>query len=71
MATVVDVSGNSPATAPEPHIPSAEETRIVLADGVAAPDTVAGVAQLYVDEADGDLKVKFGDGTTKVISADT
>ena len=71
MATVVDVSGNSPATAPEPHIPSAEETRVVLADGVAAPDTIEGVAQLYVDEADGDLKVKFGDGHVTVVAADS
>jgi len=44
---------------------------IALADGVPIPDTVAGVAWIYVDEADGDLKVKFGDGTVTVIAADT
>lgn len=42
-----------------------------LVDGVVEPDTVAGVAWLYVDQDDGDLKVKFGDGTVKVLSADT
>jgi hypothetical protein len=42
-----------------------------LVDGVVEPDTVVGVAWLYIDQADGDLKMKFGDGTVKVISADT
>ncbi len=42
-----------------------------LEDGVTAPSTVSGVAQLYVDTADGDLKVKFGDGTVKTITVDT
>ncbi len=41
-----------------------------LVDGVTEPDTVAGTAQLFVDVADGDLKVKFGDGTVTVIAAD-
>ncbi len=36
-----------------------------------APGTVAGMAQIYVDTADGDLKVKFGDGTVKTIVVDT
>src|SRR5262245_14428510 len=34
-----------------------------LVDGVTAPATVEGRAQLYVDVVGGDLKVKFGDGT--------
>lgn len=42
-----------------------------ITDGVTAPSTVAGRAQLYVDTADGDLKVKFGDGTVKTIVVDT
>ena len=42
---------------------------IGIADGVTAPSTVTGVAQLYVDTADGDLKVKFGDGTVVVLAA--
>lgn len=71
MATVLDKSGNSPATTVEPHIPTPNELKTNLADGVAAPATLTGYAQIYVDSADGDLKVKFGDGTTKVIAADT
>jgi len=42
-----------------------------LTDGVTAPATVAGYAILYVDTADGDLKVKFGDGVVKTIVVDT
>lgn len=42
-----------------------------LRDGIAAPSTDASEGILYVDNADGDLKVKFGDGTVKVVSADT
>lgn len=42
-----------------------------IADGITAPATVAGMAQIYVDTADGDLKVKFGDGTVKTIVVDT
>ena len=45
--------------------------RLALADGITAPTTVTGFAQLYVDSADGDLKVKFGDGTVKTIVTDT
>jgi hypothetical protein len=42
-----------------------------LQDGITAPSTISGVALLYVDTADGDLKVKFGDGTVKTIVTDT
>jgi len=41
-----------------------------ILDGVAAPATVAGYARIYVDTADGDLKIKFGDGTVKTIVTD-
>ena len=44
---------------------------VVLKDGVIEPGTVSGIAQLYVDVADGDLKIKFGDGTIKTIVVDT
>ncbi|MBD9372122.1 hypothetical protein IB238_05690 [Rhizobium sp. ARZ01] len=44
---------------------------LYLTDGVAAPATRAGAAAIYVDTADGDLKVKFGDGTVKTIVTDT
>ena len=42
-----------------------------LAAAIAAPATIAGQALLYVDSADGDLKIKFGDGTVKTIVVDT
>jgi len=38
---------------------------------VAAPTAASGIAFIYVDSADGDLKVRFGDGTTKTIVTDT
>jgi hypothetical protein len=44
---------------------------VALVDGITAPSTAAGLALQYVDTSDGDLKEKFGDGTTKVVSADT
>jgi hypothetical protein len=44
---------------------------LALADGAPEPDTVAGVAWLYVDQATGDLTVKFGDGHKTVIAADS
>lgn len=50
-------------------IPVTKQT-LQLVDGVTAPDTNAN-AQIYVDSADGDLKIKFADGTTKTIITDT
>lgn len=44
---------------------------IAVADGITAPSTVTGMAAIYVDTADGDLKVKFSDGTVKTIVTDT
>lgn len=44
---------------------------MAITDGIAAPATLAGWAKIYVDSADGDLKVKFGDGTVKTIATDT
>ena len=52
------------------HVP-ARAQQVQVEDGINAPGTIAGVAQLYVDVADGDLKVKFGDGTVKTIATDT
>lgn len=42
-----------------------------IPDGIAAPGAQAGFAALYVDSADGDLKVVFSDGTVKTIVTDT
>jgi hypothetical protein len=42
-----------------------------IQDAVTEPSTVSGEAIIYVDSADGDLKVKFGDGTVKTIVTDT
>lgn len=44
---------------------------LAIMDSVTAPTTASGWAFIYVDSADGDLKVKFGDGTVKVLAADT
>ena len=42
-----------------------------VTDGVTAPATEVGYSSIYVDTADGDLKIKFGDGTVKTIVTDT
>jgi len=43
---------------------------LAISDGVTAPTTVSGKTFIYVDTADGDLKVKFGDGTVKTLATD-
>lgn len=48
------------------------ETNILaLEDGVAAPSTLSGFAQIYVDTADGSLKVKFDSGNVKTLATDS
>lgn len=42
-----------------------------LTDGITAPSALPGFAQVYVDSADGDLKVKFGNGVTKTLATNT
>ncbi len=44
---------------------------LILVDGVTAPAAVTGLALIYIDTADGDLKIRFADGTTKTIVTDT
>lgn len=44
---------------------------LALTDGVTAPSTRAGAAIIFVDTSDGDLKIKFSDGTVKTIVVDT
>lgn len=46
-------------------------SHLELLDGVAAPAQVGGLARIYVDQSDGDLKIVFGDGTSKTIVVDT
>lgn len=48
-----------------------EHDMVGLTDGVTEPDMKTGIAQIYVDSADGDLKIKFGDGTVKTIVVDS
>jgi hypothetical protein len=42
-----------------------------VTDGVTAPAAEVGYSSIYVDTADGDLKIIFGDGTVKTIVTDT
>jgi|TARA_X000001388_G_scaffold31209_1_gene22108 hypothetical protein len=45
---------------------------VELTDPTSAnPAAISGKAILYVDASDGDLKIRFGDGTIKTITADT
>lgn len=67
MATVADLSGNGTHQT-DTHIPS---KLLKVPDATPIPGTVAGIGQIFIDEADGDLKIKYGDGTVKLIVADT
>ena len=42
-----------------------------VTDGITAPASATGRARIYVDTADGDLKVIFADGTVKTIVTDS
>lgn len=48
-----------------------ETNVVILEDGITAPGSTSGKAKIYVDTADGDLKIVFGDGTVKTIVVDT
>jgi len=43
---------------------------LAVDDGIAVPDAVAGQAIIFVDIADGDLKIRFSDGVIKTIVVD-
>lgn len=40
-----------------------------IRDGVTAPSAASAQAQIYVDSADGDLKVMFADGSVQILAA--
>lgn len=44
---------------------------LIISDGITAPSSSSGFAKIFVDTSDGDLKIIFGDGTTKTIITDT
>ena len=44
---------------------------LALTDGITEPNALTSGAAIYVDSADGDLKIKFSDGTVKTIVTDT
>lgn len=41
-----------------------------LKDGVPVPSGSLGNAIIYIDQADGSLKIKFSNGTVKVLTTD-
>jgi hypothetical protein len=43
---------------------------VFIKDGMTAPGAATGFARIYVDAADGDLKVVFADGVVKTIAVD-
>lgn len=46
-------------------------SNLQMVDGVTAPAVSPGFGKIYIDSADGDLKIIFGDGTVKTIVTDT
>ncbi len=48
-----------------------ETNQVSLDDGITAPAAVSGRAIIYVDTADGDLKIIFGNGFVATIAADS
>jgi len=56
-------------TNPTPSVKLDVDGAIAIKDGMTAPTAVSGKAFLFVDSADGSLKVRFGDGCTKTITA--
>lgn len=65
--TFPNISGSVTLTHNEINTPDV----LSVTDSVSAPDAVTGRAQIYVDDDDDYLKVKFGDGTIFTISGNT
>lgn len=74
---VVHVANSHPSSAYRAHLQidlgnlTIADGDLIIKDGRTAPAATSGLAKLYVDAADGDLKVIFGDGTVKTIVTDT
>jgi hypothetical protein len=63
-------NGNVGVGVPSPAEKLDVNGAICIKDGMTAPSTHSGKASIYIDSADGDLKIKFGDGTVKTIVTD-
>ena len=46
------------------------DSRLSLKDGIEAPAKTVNYAQIYIDSADGELKVVFSNGTIRTITTD-
>lgn len=69
VITMPNASGNVGIGLSTPEEKLDVNGAIAITDGMSAPSTHAGKATLFVD-TDGDLKIKFGDGTVKTIVID-
>lgn len=63
-------STNNQTNAPTNKVLIPNDAGIAIVDGSTAPSAKTGWAKIFVDSADGDLKIIFGDGTTKTIVTD-
>lgn len=50
---------------------SSQYALLLIPDPGVVPPTVGGFATIYIDPADGDLKIKYADGIIKTIVIDT
>lgn len=71
QAALVASSGTVDIGSTSQNFRDAHISVVALVDAITAPGTVGGRAQIYVDSADGDLKVKFADGFVAIIAADS
>lgn len=68
---VVDRTNNNPdAVRWRTDIFVIDDGYFAIKDSKSAPGTISGLANIYVDSSDGDLKVKFGDGYVGILSED-
>ena len=67
----IDNSGNLGIGTSAPNEVLTVAGAVSITDGMTAPSATSGYAKIYVDTADGDLKVIFGDGTIKTLATDT